>query len=235
MRNTVGRGAWLILGGLLVAAALTPLPAQADSDETRVYEVGAKVEGKTFAEWSVAWWKWGLSGKKDRNPILDKTGAFAGEGQHGPVWFLAGNTGGTTKRKCVVPAGKPIFFPVLTHLENAPPDRADEKKLRAVPKAQMDCVTELRATLDGKPIAGLERFRVASPVFTFTGPDRAADEVFENVVGKQKAAADGYWIMLRPLPAGKHTLRFQGKVKGTKDVQPFELAVTYELTVEAKK
>jgi hypothetical protein len=150
------------------------------------------------------------------------------------VWFLAGNAGGKTARKCAVPAGKPVFFPVVNYYESAAPDKADEKKLLAAAKAYMDGAAELQATLDDKPITGLERFRAASAVFTFTGPDKAAEAPFEDAVGKNKAVSDGYWILLKPLPVGKHTLRFKGKVK-VKDKAPFELDVTYELTVAEKK
>ena len=175
-----------------------------------------------------------LAIKKDRNPILDKDGAFAGEGQDGPVWFLAGNAGGKTARKCAVPAGKPVFFPVVNGYESAAADKAVEKKLLAAVKAYMDGAMQLQVTLDDKPITELERFRVASAVFTFTGPDKAAEAPFEDAVGKNKAASDGYWIMLKPLPVGKHTLRFKGKVK-QEGKDPFDLDVSYELTVAEKK
>ena len=225
-----------ILPGLLFAF-LSVLSARAGEEkpDPRVHAVDAKVEGKTFAEWSAAWWQWAIRIPKDRNPVLDKTGAFAGEGQDGPVWFLAGNVGGKTTRKCVVPAGKPVFFPVLNTTEYAPPDGADEKKLLAQVKVEMDRATDLEATLDGKPITGLKRSRVASAVFTLTGPDKAADALSEDAVGKQKAASDGYWVMLKPLSVGKHTLHFKGKLKAVKGAEPFDLDVTYELTVEEKK
>src|SRR4051812_48676526 len=190
MRCTAGRRSWAVLVGLLALSLPALFGAEGDKPDPRVYESRGKVEGKTYAEWSVAWWKWAASIKKDRNPILDKTGALAGEGQKGPVWFLAGNVGGKTTRKCVVPAGKPLFFPVVNWTESAPPDKADEKKLLAIAKGEMDRVTGVKATLDGKPITGLEQFRVASAVFTTTGPDKAADAIFEDMVGKQKVASN---------------------------------------------
>ncbi len=236
MHDGAGRGLWAVLIGLLVA--VLPAPAVRAADEKtdpRVYEPGAKIEGKTYAEWSAAWWQWALAVKKDRNPIFDKDGALAAVGQDGPVWFLAGNTGGKTSRTCVVPAGKPVFFPVVNVFASAAPDTADEKHLRAGVKAYTDGAADLRADLDEKPIPGLDRFRVASAVFTFTGPDKRADAPFEEAVGKNRAASDGYWIMLKPLPVGKHTLHFKGKVKQAEGTEPFDLDVTYMLTVAEKK
>jgi hypothetical protein len=219
---------------LLLALPTAPLRGEADKADPRVYAPGAKVEGKTYAEWSAAWWQWALAIKKDRNPILDKDGADAAQGQAGPVWFLAGNTGGKTTRKCTVPAGKPVFFPVVNYVEGDAPDKADDKKLLAVAKAAMDGAADLTVTLDGKPIAGVDRFRVASAVFTFTGPEKAADALFEGTAGKNKAASDGYWLMLKPLATGRHTLHFKGKVKAAEGKEPLVVDVTYELTVEKK-
>ncbi len=236
MRHKFARILLAVGIGLVVTTIATPLLTAADDkSDPRVADIGAKIEGKTYAEWSAAWWQWALSIKKDRNPILDKTGAFAAEGQDGPVFFLAGNAGGETSRKCSVPAGKPIFVPILNYIESDVPDKADEKKLLATAKTKMDAAQDIQATLDDKPIAGLDHFRVSSAIFTFTGPDKVADAAFEDCVGKQKAASDGYWIMLKPLPPGKHTLHFKSKVKPSEGEKPFQLDVTYELTVEEKK
>jgi hypothetical protein len=230
-----GRRSWGVLVALLVTPLLAiPLHGAGAKVDPRVYPAGAKVEGKTYAEWSVLWWQWALNIKKDRNPILDKDGTFAGEGQSGPVWFLAGNAGGKTSRRCVVPAGKPIFFPVLNYYESAAPDKAENKKLLAAAKAEIDRAAEVQATLDGKPITGLDQFRVASAVFLFTGPDKAAEAAFDDAVGKNKAASDGYWLMLKPLSVGKHMLHFRGKTKAAEGKKPFDLDVTYELTVQEK-
>jgi hypothetical protein len=235
VKPSAGRRSWLLVVGSLILSLPASLQADADKDDPRVYAVGEKVEGKTYAEWSVAWWKWGVGIRKDRNPILDKTGEFAGQGQQGPVWFLAGNVGGKTIRKCAVPAGKPVFFPVINFFEDEAPAKADEKKLRAAAKAEMDRAEGLEASLDGQPITGLDRFRVASAVFTVTAPDKAADAPFgeDGTVGTRTAVSDGYWVMLKPLSEGKHTLHFKGRRK-VKDKETFALDVTYELTVEKK-
>jgi hypothetical protein len=87
--------------------------------------------------------------------------------------------------------------------------------------------------LDDKPIMGLDRFRVVSAVFPFTGLTKE-DAVFPDAVGKIKVVSDGYWIMLKPLPVGTHNLKFKGTVKAADGKKLFELDVTYELTVERK-
>src|SRR5262249_20358290 len=111
-------------------------------------------------------------------------------------------------------------------------DKADEKRMMAAAKAYIDGATNVEVTLDTKPITGLEGFRVASGLIDVTGPDKREDAVLPQAVGEQKVATEGYWILLKPLPAGKHTLQLKGRLKG---VPPFALDVTYELSVEEKK
>ncbi len=214
--------------GILLAAPLVVLAGDEKADP-RVYAPDEKVEGKTQAEWSVVWWKWVLEIKKGRNPVLDKTGEFALAGQPGKVFLLAGNTGGVSKRKVKVPAGRPIFFAVINWVGNDPA-KFDEKKLRKEIKEEMDRATGLEAVLDGKAIPSLTKHRQVSPVFEFTGPAKKEEALFEDGAGKQKAVSDGIWVMLKPLEPGKHTLRFTGS-NGEKGEKVFNLDVTFELTV----
>jgi hypothetical protein len=44
------------------------------------------------------------------------------------------------------------------------------------------------------------------------------------------AVADGYWIMLAPLPIGEHTIRFKGAVDND-ILGGFVVDVTYFITV----
>ena len=47
------------------------------------------VAGKSYSEWSAAWWRWTLEIPSDgHHPIKDLTGADALRNQNGPVWFL---------------------------------------------------------------------------------------------------------------------------------------------------
>lgn len=118
--------------------------ARAADDGGSLYGVNEKIHGKTYAEWTVAWFQWALGTRADRNPALDKTGAFAGEGQRGPVWFLGGNFGGATTRTFVLPAGKAIFSPVLYKLSTT--------SLTEQAKRDLDTARDMEVTLDGKSV-----------------------------------------------------------------------------------
>jgi hypothetical protein len=78
-----------------------------------VFPPNTKPYGKTFAEWSAEWIKWALTIPMRYNPAADTTGKNCAINQNGPVWFLAGISGGSAERTCVIPAGKAISFPVV--------------------------------------------------------------------------------------------------------------------------
>lgn len=68
----------------------------------------------TYGDLASKWVQWATSIPAERNPVLDLTGEFCGEGQEGPIWFLAGTFGDTgVVRECTVPRGKAFFFPIL--------------------------------------------------------------------------------------------------------------------------
>lgn len=86
------------------------------------------------------------------------------------------------------------------------------------------------------PLENLEAYRRMSPLFDFD-----FDDPDDNVLGvdcstvdcdNARAVSDGYWIMLTPLSAGDHTVRFTGSFRDPEsDDLFFGLDVTYELSV----
>src|SRR5947207_2608039 len=82
-----------VVVGLMMAG--TRARAQAvSSPNAGVIPRDANAYGNTYGEWSARWWQWVLAIPVATNPNLDTTGAHCGEGQAGPVWFLAGTFGG---------------------------------------------------------------------------------------------------------------------------------------------
>jgi hypothetical protein len=215
--------------GWLITAGMTIAPAQADEE---IVPVNANAYGNTYGEWSAEWWQWALSIPAANSPISDTTGANCTQRQSGPVFYLAGTSGGhAVTRKCTVPTGKALFFPILNALWGAavgdcvPTNSAvvcNIADLRKLAADSMDSVT-LNAVIDGEPVENLREQRVQSPVLTITLPDTAP--YTPNV-------SDGYWLLLPPLPAGKHTIYFKGVVTDG-PFKGFVVEVTYKLTVHS--
>jgi hypothetical protein len=228
----------LMIVSLGLMMAETRSGAQADDDaRSKVIPRNANVYGNAYGEWSARWWQWVLSIPAATTPGLDATGANCAAGQSGPVWFLAGSFfGGTFHRACTVPAGKALFLPIVNaafgagvfDCEPTVPDvPCNLATLRMAAAASMDVVT-LEASLDGKRLRDLPDQRVQSPVFMLTYP---ADSVLGVPAGTYAPqVADGYWLMLAPLPAGAHTIHFKGIITGG-PFAGFETEVTYHLTV----
>jgi hypothetical protein len=142
--------------------------------------------------------------------------------QKGPVWFLAGTYEiRRTVRTCRVPRGKYLFFPLINYVV-MPRTAAGVSCASAVQtaKSMTDEPSSLILELDGRRLDNLTKYR------------QATKECFDmGVLANPRysifpSAANGYYVMLRPLSAGKHELNFGG-------VLPSMLqAVTYTLIVE---
>jgi hypothetical protein len=213
-------------------------PHGSNQASARVYAPHAKARGGTMAEWSAAWWKWALGKRVSKSPLFDETGANADVGNKGKVYFLAGvvNTSGKVERTVTMPAGTPIFFPVVsTSADNSgvPPTHKSVKRLRSEAAASVDSTTNVYATVDGLAVQDVQAHRERSPVFSYTLPatGNISQHFGVDVSGRVGGAvSDGYWVMLKPLSPGQHTVRFGGTFQNT----GFKLDVTYHVTVEPK-
>jgi hypothetical protein len=241
---------------LLLAIACSDLPTPTDSgmidaagrsgsSNPGVLPVGTNAYGRSYGEWSAAWWQWAYGIPVPANPLFDETGALCGSGQSGKVWFLAGvfNASGTAVRNdCVIPAGKALFVPILNgECSNVEGNGSTEAEWRACAAAQMDLATDLSADIDGTPIREVAQYRVQSPrafglllpgnnilqLFGFNAP---AGECFTSGSGctPYHSVADGYYLLLPPPSAGSHTIHVHGAIPAF----GFTLDVTYHLQIQ---
>ena len=198
-----------------VAAAMLLFGAVGFAQAFVVVAPDQPVAEKSQLELSQEWWRWALGAPDSGNPLLDEDGVFAQVGNNGPVFFVAGSIFGVpTVRTFTVPAGRPIFFPVINSLfiETPPPscDAAPVPSQCALDNITpfIDNATAFKATLDGLNLlaAGVSGFRqTSSAFFSVDLPDG-------NLFGAPKdtydAVSDGYWVAVEGLSAGPHTLIF---------------------------
>ena len=197
----------------------------------------AKAFGKTYGEWSARWWQFVLAIPSSSNPLLDETGQHCARGQLAPgnkqVWFLAGTFGGSAERSCNVPKGKALFFPLINaFFINDVGEAFTEAEKREGLASLLDFSCDLKSTLNGAPtIISQTTVRTQSPVFpVVVGPDNVFG-VTEGV-SDEEVVADGYWVMLPPLPKGDHQLAFSGAFCDPVTHEPFfSVDVIYNLTV----
>jgi hypothetical protein len=98
----------LMIAGIVIGRMVPAQLVFADSGDSGLISRDSNAYGNTYGEWSARWIQWLLSIPMAINPAFDNTGANCGQGQAGPVWFLAGTFGGPVKRACTVPPGKAL-------------------------------------------------------------------------------------------------------------------------------
>jgi len=201
------------------------------------------------------WWQWITEIPREINPLLDETGDNCDVKQQGPVWFLVGTPGdtqsgnlttGSAERECTIPEGKKILIPIINvacleltddatvrNITGIPagqpiPEKQLEEALRQCAVDIIDGVNLLEFSIDDRDITNFEKFRVQSPLFTVTLRDDNPFDIVNDFPGiPQRAISDGYYVLVKGLESGEHTIEFQG---GVEDI--FETQVTYHLTIE---
>lgn len=233
---------------LSCAAALTlPSPALAENgtqDNPGVMPPQTKVGGLSNGEWGAKWWQWVFSIPADRNPLLDTTGEFAGEAQSGHVWFLAGTADTMppaippVERSFNVPAGKHLFMPVYNWIFGAgvydcepsfPGVPCDVPLLQLMAATNTTAPGVLQVSIDGVLVENVRAYQAASPA------PFSLDLLEGNILGLPPGGyypnvADGYWLMIKPLPLGEHVIRQYVSVPNTL-YGPIEFEVIHHITV----
>lgn len=221
----------VLLTVVLVTLATVP-NTYAEVETRRIVPPGDHFRGKTYGEWGASWWQaaFAIPVVNDEHPILSG-GGFAGEKR---TVFLAAYVGEARTIDVTIAAGSALFVPVINAecsvIEPDPYHGDNETSLRACANGHMDQTSGRAAELDGKQVQ-VDHYRVQSPLFTF-GPlpeDNLLEYLgLDNTVGATSDSVDaGYYLLLRPLKQGEHTLR----VLATFDEFSAPIDTTFIITV----
>jgi hypothetical protein len=158
---------------------------------------------------------------------------------------------GPIKRKCIIPARKAIFFPVLVKEDSFAEDsdlKMEADLIRRCEQA-MNRLINIEAFIDEQKMENLENYRVQSKVFDLIFPE---ENVYSVRPGSTRSVCDGYWLFVKPLEAGTHSIFFKGETlleepytinqlkgntvhssiwKHLDNKQTFKLEVFYDLTI----
>jgi hypothetical protein len=213
--------------------------AESDDDQrSLIAPIRSRPEGQTYGRWAAEWWQWVLGIPAAVNPLTDTTGEHCTQRQVDKVWFLAGSAApDPIVRDCEIPAGKSLFFPLINNFFGAflndPPETRTEEFVRAA--ASCTEPVQISVQIDDVTIRRPLRFFTGasgsqSPFFNVQLPPGnlfGADETIVPELVLSPSAEQGYYLFVRPLPPGTHTIRWiaSGCVEG------FSQDVTYHLTV----
>jgi len=172
---------------------------------------GEQVNSLPLESYANMWWQWTYTMPQEINPVRDRTGEYCHVGQQGNVWFLAGGYGSSKiSRTCTIPESTYVFFPVINMLKF--PGKKESKLTCEHAKAQAalnnDQLLTIEVELNGMVYSNPTHARLVSKeCFDLLGmipEEYGAPRVFP-------AATDGFWLMLKPLEKGEHSLKFNAQ------------------------
>lgn len=216
----------MVILGLML---LSQMVMAASNQNPGVLPINSKPYDFSYGEWGVKWWQWAVSIPAATNPLLDTTGEYCNVGQSGNVWFLAGTIGGSATRTCTIPAGKAIFLPIINQFDCCESDQtvADMRKNVTY---QIDNVTNMDFKLDGVSLQNLFSYRSpSSGTFDLILPDKNIFGIPAGTYGP--TVSDGYYLMLKPLTKGQHTIEFAGTISPNAPFGSVELNVNYSIDI----
>ena len=226
---------WLfaVLAGTIIACGAEPAASGPTSESTNalqthdddgglIFDEHAHPYGASMVIWSQRIWQWIYRQPAASNPLLDPTGASCDVDQSGPVWFLPSIIPGASvfrgERTCTIPGHRALLVQTAAFLNDypcpdptfqPPPGQSLYDFLRAGAAPFIDSVNLLEVTIDGvRPDENMLEFRFTSKeLFEITGDPSLQSALDGCVTGQsQPAVSDSYVFMVKPLPAGNHTL-----------------------------
>jgi hypothetical protein len=218
------------IAALSAGAALAGVHSNAATPIRRpakVFAPDSNPRDLTYGEWAGRWWAWGMSLPVPGNPLTDTATFDVTEGQSGDVWFLAAPFG-TNERTGTIPKGKNLLVGLLNTEFSSLEGFATEQEQRDTASffADFIVVDSLFCTIDGDAVSDLADFRFQSPQFSFTAP---TPWIFGDTGGAGTSVADGFYVMLKSLDRGDHTLHYGGTILFP-DGSTASIDMTYHLT-----
>lgn len=245
----------VVLIGLMVTIASADNNGHRNEIAERIVAPGQEFFGKSYNELASEWTNWLVAEPVASNPALDPDGQFCDKNQKGKVWFLASTFEGVTDRTCKIPADKAIFIGFGGAYVSFPPEfptegspclalATDVEKVRCDVKGDIPTApdTSFEIFIDDEPVEDPFAFRAQSQPggFTLRIPEPSLiTEVYELPSGDRfPAVADGYFLFLKPLHPGEHTLKILMTSPSTdpeSETGVFEAGVNYKLIITGKK
>jgi len=212
-------------------------------DDKYRFEVNSSPYNVTDSDWAAKWWRWYVSVPKTESPnnldypnhIVNQTCSVM-QDPASPVFFLFTPyvEEKVADRTCTIPANKAILIPIV----NAEMDTGDPTLTENSTKGLIDTATAgnnnavISVKLDGVTLDFNhdQKYRVTTKPFNITLPEHNLWEEKEKP-GTYTGVAEGYFLILKPLPIGNHTLYYEA---GTGEPNPNQYAqsVTYRLIVK---
>jgi len=207
---------------------------------SKVFPPTAHPYGKSYTEWTVDWMKEFMADDCAHNAWLNPQ--YVLFHQNGPVYFMAGLSTTGASANITVPHGKAILFPLVNFLNDHPcpdpnfqpdPGQSMEDFLKNGTSTFsgvtdfMALVANTSVTIDGSPVSNTANYQFISNLFNFTANEDLANCFDPCINGaSQPGVAGGYYIMLKPLSKGTHTVHYHMEIPDWNAVQDGTFNIT---------
>jgi hypothetical protein len=209
------------LGLALPAVCVTAVTATGKAPPARnnanslVFPPNSHPYGRTYGEWAAAFWQYAFSRPLEGHPFLDTPEYDFAAGQSGRVWFWSAPDsaadGSHLIREVTIPKGTALFLTIrdaeVSSLEEAPFFGATEEEQRSGANYFADHIRDVSVTIDGVQVENASDYRFETPQFGFTAP---TPWIFGATGGEGTSVGDGYFMMIKPLPVGRHVIEYSG-------------------------
>lgn len=203
--------------------------------DSKVFPPTAHPYGQSYTEWTVNWMQEFMTFTCATNPWLNPDNGVLFY-QNGPVYFMAGLSTPSASADVTVPHGKAILFPLVNLLNDYPcpdpsfepaPGQTLEEFLTEGAINFLPPVSNLSVTIDGHSVSNLTNYQFVSDMFSFTG-DPSLSGCFDGCVtgNPQSGVTNGYYIMLKPLSKGTHTVHYHMEIEDWGAVQDGTFIIT---------
>ena len=213
------------------------------SDDTLRFEVGTSPYKISDKEWAAKWWQWYVSVPKTHSPNnLDYPNHIPNQScevfqdPSSPVFFLFSPyvEEKVAERTCNVPREKAIMIPIVSGIMDTGDPTLTDNSTRALTETATggNNNAAIFVRLDGIRLDFNhdQKYRILTDPFNITLPEHNLWEEKEKP-GTYLAVAEGYYLFLKPLSEGNHTLYYEA---GTSEPNPnqYSQTVTYHLNVK---
>ena len=214
--------------------------SSSQSPTPSTFFAGSTPYGVPYNNWLEKWWQWNIQIPKEQHPQTVNFNLIkCPVGESGSVSFLTHSLQGESQYSCTIPAGHAILTPISTG------ECTTDEAHSSIPVDMLRCASEgdkylsFDATVDGVHLNGLgaqglcqglcQNYAI-SRIFNITVPK---DNFLDLKPGQWSEIATGYFVFLKPLAAGNHTLSITARV--TNPIDPtynFDYHTTYLLKVQ---
>ena len=229
-----------------IALSLTLLlfgTSYGSQDDKVRFEVGSSPYNVSDKAWAAKWWQWYVSVPKTHSPnnldypnhIQNQTCSVL-QDSSSPVFFLFTPyvEEKVADRTCDIPQGKAILIPIVSgEMDTGDPTLRENSTKGLIDSASSgNDNAVISVKLDDIPLDFNhdQKNRILTNPFEINLPEHNIWEEKEKP-GKYTGVAEGYYLLLKPLSIGNHTLYYEA---GTGEPNPNQYAqsVTYHLNVK---